>query len=41
MSSPLKEARIVFENVSRFYGQVLGVNRINLSILPGDGVHSP
>ncbi len=27
--------RIVFENVSRFYGEVLGVNRINLSIPPG------
>lgn len=26
---------IVFENVSRFYGEVLGVNRINLSIAPG------
>src|SRR5437870_9845382 len=29
------DRRIIFENVSRFYGQVLGVNRINLSILPG------
>src|SRR5215475_9005464 len=27
--------RIVFENVSRFYGEVLGVNRISLSIPPG------
>jgi len=27
--------RIVFENVSRFYGEVLGVNRVNLSIPPG------
>lgn len=26
---------IVFENVSRFYGEVLGVNRVNLSIPPG------
>lgn len=26
---------IVFENVSKFYGDVLGVNRINLSIGPG------
>ncbi|MCH9651003.1 MAG: ABC transporter ATP-binding protein [Deltaproteobacteria bacterium] len=26
---------IVFENVSRFYGEVLGVNRINLRIEPG------
>jgi ABC-2 type transport system ATP-binding protein len=27
--------RIVFDNVSRFYGEVLGVNRVNLSIGPG------
>jgi ABC-2 type transport system ATP-binding protein len=27
--------RIVFENVSKFYGEVLGVNRISLSIPPG------
>jgi ABC-2 type transport system ATP-binding protein len=27
--------RIVFDNVSRFYGDVLGVNRVNLSIPPG------
>jgi ABC-2 type transport system ATP-binding protein len=27
--------QIVFENVSKFYGEVLGVNRINLSIPPG------
>ncbi|MCP5119196.1 MAG: ABC transporter ATP-binding protein [bacterium] len=27
--------RIVFNNVSRFYGEVLGVNRVNLSIPPG------
>ncbi len=26
---------IVFENVSRFYGEVLGVNRVNLTIPPG------
>ena len=26
---------IVFENVSRFYGDVLGVNNVNLSIPPG------
>jgi ABC-2 type transport system ATP-binding protein len=29
------DQQITFENVSRFYGQVLGVNRINLSIPPG------
>ena len=27
--------RIVFEDVSKFYGEVLGVNRVNLSITPG------
>lgn len=27
--------QIVFENVSRFYGEVLGVNRVNLTIPPG------
>lgn len=26
---------IVFENVSKFYGDVLGVNRVNLSVPPG------
>ena len=27
--------RILFENVSRFYGQVQGINRVTLSIPPG------
>jgi ABC-2 type transport system ATP-binding protein len=27
--------QIVFQNVSRFYGEVLGVNRVNLSLPPG------
>ena len=27
--------RILFDNVSRFYGEVLGVNRVSLSIPPG------
>src|ERR1041385_9032632 len=27
--------RIVFENVSRFYGEVLGVNRVTLAVPPG------
>src|SRR5438093_6267313 len=27
--------QILFENVSRFYGEVLGVNRVSLSIPPG------
>ncbi|MBC7911615.1 MAG: ABC transporter ATP-binding protein, partial [Pyrinomonadaceae bacterium] len=26
---------IVFEDVSKFYGEILGVNRVNLSIAPG------
>jgi ABC-2 type transport system ATP-binding protein len=26
---------IVFENVSKFYGEVLGINRVNLTIPPG------
>src|ERR671925_945850 len=26
---------IVFENVSKFYGEVLGVNRVNLTLKPG------
>ena len=29
------EHEIVFENVSKFYGEVLGVNRVNLTIPPG------
>ena len=27
--------QIIFDNVSKFYGEVLGVNRVNLSIPPG------
>jgi ABC-2 type transport system ATP-binding protein len=27
--------KIIFENVSKFYGEVLGVNRVNLSLPPG------
>ena len=27
--------RLVFENVSRFYGEVLGINKVSLSIPPG------
>src|SRR5215468_958042 len=29
------DGKIVFENVSKFYGDVLGVNRVNLSLPPG------
>jgi ABC-2 type transport system ATP-binding protein len=32
---PARDQLIVFDNVSRFYGEVLGVNRVNLSIPPG------
>jgi ABC-2 type transport system ATP-binding protein len=35
MSEMLNHARIVFEDVSKFYGEILGVNRVNLSIPPG------
>ncbi|HKW97609.1 MAG TPA: ABC transporter ATP-binding protein [Bryobacteraceae bacterium] len=31
----MSEHEIVFENVSKFYGEVLGVNRVNLSIPQG------
>src|SRR6185436_12468726 len=31
----MSEDRIQFENVSRFYGEVLGVNHVTLSIPPG------
>ena len=33
--SPVISSNIVFENVSKFYGEVLGVNRVNLSLPPG------
>jgi ABC-2 type transport system ATP-binding protein len=29
------DGKIVFENVSKFYGEVLGVNRVNLTLPPG------
>ncbi len=29
------ESRIVFQDVSKFYGEVLGINNVNLSIPPG------
>ena len=34
MSIP-KDQLIVFDNVSKFYGEILGVNRVNLQIAPG------
>jgi ABC-2 type transport system ATP-binding protein len=35
LPSTSSNAMIVFEDVSKFYGDVLGVNRINLQIAPG------
>jgi ABC-2 type transport system ATP-binding protein len=35
MNEVAPDKRIVFEDVSKFYGEVLGVNRVNLSIPPG------
>jgi ABC-2 type transport system ATP-binding protein len=32
---PIQESLVHFDNVSRFYGEVLGVNRVTLSIPPG------
>ena len=32
---PSPEQLIVFDDVSKFYGEILGVNRVNLNILPG------
>ena len=29
------QSAVVFENVSKFYGEILGVNRVTLSIPPG------
>ncbi|MBZ5606055.1 MAG: ABC transporter ATP-binding protein [Acidobacteriia bacterium] len=31
----MEQSLVVFDNVSRFYGEVLGVNRVTLSIPPG------
>jgi ABC-2 type transport system ATP-binding protein len=32
---PIERSLVVFDNISRFYGEVLGVNRVTLSIPPG------
>jgi ABC-2 type transport system ATP-binding protein len=32
---PIEQSLVVFDNISRFYGEVLGVNRVTLSIPPG------
>lgn len=34
MSTPVDQL-IIFDNVSKFYGEILGVNRINIQIAPG------
>ena len=34
MSTPADQL-IIFENVSKFYGEILGVNRVNIQIAPG------
>ena len=34
MSAPAQDA-VVFEGISKFYGEVLGVNRVTLSVGPG------
>jgi len=33
--TPVHDGKIIFENVSKFYGEVLGVNRVNLTLPPG------
>ncbi len=35
ISEPEFEKTIVFDNVSKFYGEILGVNRVTLTIPPG------
>ena len=35
MTSPQTSDRIVFHDVSKFYGEVLGVNKVNLEVAPG------
>ena len=35
VASPASDKMIVFEDVSKFYGDVLGVNRVSLQIAPG------
>jgi ABC-2 type transport system ATP-binding protein len=35
VSDVSRSDRILFEDVSKFYGEILGVNRVNLSIPPG------
>ena len=32
---PIEESLVIFDNVSRFYGETLGVNRVTLTVPPG------
>jgi ABC-2 type transport system ATP-binding protein len=34
-SEPCNDSMIIFDDVSKFYGEILGVNRVNLQIAPG------
>jgi ABC-2 type transport system ATP-binding protein len=34
-SAEARDQAVVFEDVSKFYGEILGINRVNLSIPPG------
>ncbi|MBA3515524.1 MAG: ATP-binding cassette domain-containing protein, partial [Pyrinomonadaceae bacterium] len=33
--SEIRNSEIIFDDVSKFYGEILGVNRVNLQIGPG------
>src|SRR5687767_10664677 len=35
IASSSSDKMIVFDDVSKFYGEILGVNRVNLQIAPG------
>ena len=35
MNTPHDDQLIIFDDVSKFYGEILGVNRVNLQIAPG------
>ena len=34
-NSAIRNSMIVFDDVSKFYGEILGVNRVKLQIAPG------
>src|SRR6267378_8498030 len=31
----IRDSQVIFDDVSKFYGEILGVNRVNLQIAPG------